>query len=145
MGDRQANSALRRIVLVRMRSHQPTKEEIVRCPSATSPVRSSRSAARLTPVEQRPRHTRQRRQRTRWHHREVRWAELRRLENDGVTVRLLRRESMIPVPRSVSQMFIPRRLWRVEASGSAGVSVVVQTNDEATAWSTYPRESGDER
>src|SRR6266704_3454692 len=55
-GDRQANAALYRIVVVRLRWHQPTKDymarrlkegkttkEIIRCFSATSPARCSQS------------------------------------------------------------------------------------------------------
>lgn len=60
-------------------------------------------------------------------------------------VRLLRRETMIPVPKSVAQLFIPRRLWRVEIEGPDRADVLLETRDEADAWARYRDESGDGR
>jgi hypothetical protein len=51
---------------------------------------------------------------------------------------------MIPVPRSVAQMFIPRRRWRVEVQEPTKTHVLLETGAEADAWEAY-RESGDER
>ena len=80
-----------------------------------------------------------------WHHWSVRWSEMRRYTRGAASVRLLRRESMIPVPRSVAQMFIPRRRWRVVVQEPTKTHVLLETSAEADAWEAYRRESGDER
>jgi hypothetical protein len=75
----------------------------------------------------------------------MRWSEIRRYTRGAATVRLLRRETMILVPKSVAQMFIPRRRWRVEVQEPTKAHVLLETSAEADAWQAYRRESGDER
>jgi len=75
----------------------------------------------------------------------MRWSEIRRYTRGAATVRLLRRETMILVPKSVAQMFIPRRRWRVEVQEPTRAYVLLETSAEADAWQAYRRESGDER
>jgi hypothetical protein len=66
-GDRQANAALHRVVVVRLRWHQPTRDdaarctargktrkEVMRCSSARSPEKSSQSSARSTSMTRPP-------------------------------------------------------------------------------------------
>jgi hypothetical protein len=75
----------------------------------------------------------------------VRWSEIRRYTRGADTVRLLRRETMIPVPKSVAQMFIPRRRWRIEVQEPTKTHVLLETRAETDAWEAYRRESGDDR
>ena len=75
----------------------------------------------------------------------MRWSEIRHYTRGAATVRLLRRETMIPVPPSAAHMFIPRRRWRVVVQEPTNAHVLLETSAEADAWAAYLRESGDER
>ena len=75
----------------------------------------------------------------------MRWSEIRRYPRGEATVRLLRRETRIPVPASIGNVFVPRRRWRVVVQGPTKAQVLLDTRAEADAWATYWQESHDER
>ena len=75
----------------------------------------------------------------------MRWGEVRRFDRDQEVVRLVRGQTVVPVPRSSANLLIPRRRWRVEVNGPNGVEVVLETRPEAEAWSHYRERSGDLR
>jgi hypothetical protein len=75
----------------------------------------------------------------------MRWSEVRRYPPGAPTVRLLRGETRLPVPASIANVFIPRKRWRVVVEEPTKAHVLLETRAEADAWSTYWRESHDER
>jgi hypothetical protein len=74
----------------------------------------------------------------------MRWSEVRRWQAGEGTVALRRRQTLL-VARGPAQMLIPRRRWQVIRTDAGGEEVLVDTKDEATAWSRYRTESGDHR
>jgi len=75
----------------------------------------------------------------------MRWSEIRRWEAGGVTVTMRRRQTLLPASRGPAQMLFPRRRWQVVRSTAGGEEILLDTKDEAAAWSRYRSESGDQR
>jgi hypothetical protein len=75
----------------------------------------------------------------------MRWLEIRHHPRGAATVRLLRGETRLVASAAISNVYVPRRRWRVVVQEPTKSHVLLETRAEADAWDTYRRESGDER